>query len=406
MRTPIIKRAMSDGPTTPTGRPKRAQVKNACVNCQRACKKCDEARPCSRCVKFNLMDSCRDSERKERTKASEIYRSDTDNYYDSASEYHSGNDQKSGKTILATALIKSTIPSTDYTHSPQLAMAAEFEHRAGGLAAQPALPPYHHLYIAPANPSASSASSSSHFHHHHHLRHSPLSSSYEVEQTDWSKLQVLSTLCSAVLDDKHDDGTAAPVTPQGCRAKQWVTNRHSGSTDAFVGNHSSPVTIPAAAPTADNVLSAPTDCLVDFDHSTLSTSPTFASMLSHHPPLHSPPSHHLHHTHQHHHHPPSYIHQPHTLQTPAGTLEPSAAGSVLHSSSLYSPLLPYLDYRHARLSHHLPNFRRPWEYGCEEGFEEATVLMNRYTEVGEDLEDSKLEECLGLPKARDPWGDF
>ncbi|CEH15795.1 potential fungal zinc cluster transcription factor [Ceraceosorus bombacis] len=47
-------------------KPKRRQVKNACVNCQKACKKCDEGRPCSRCVKYGLTDSCQDSSRKER----------------------------------------------------------------------------------------------------------------------------------------------------------------------------------------------------------------------------------------------------------------------------------------------------------------------------------------------------
>lgn len=47
-------------------RPKRKQVKNACVNCQKACKKCDEGRPCTRCIKYGLTDSCQDSLRKER----------------------------------------------------------------------------------------------------------------------------------------------------------------------------------------------------------------------------------------------------------------------------------------------------------------------------------------------------
>ncbi|SNX84153.1 uncharacterized protein MEPE_02861 [Melanopsichium pennsylvanicum] len=47
-------------------RPKRKQVKNACVNCQKACKKCDEGRPCGRCVKYGLVDTCQDSARKER----------------------------------------------------------------------------------------------------------------------------------------------------------------------------------------------------------------------------------------------------------------------------------------------------------------------------------------------------
>ena len=45
---------------------KRKQVKNACTNCQKACKKCDEGRPCSRCVKYDLQSSCENSTRKER----------------------------------------------------------------------------------------------------------------------------------------------------------------------------------------------------------------------------------------------------------------------------------------------------------------------------------------------------
>ncbi|RKO89888.1 hypothetical protein BDK51DRAFT_21228 [Blyttiomyces helicus] len=47
---------------------KRKQVKNACVNCQKACKKCEIVRPCPRCVKYGLSDSCSDSMRKERKK--------------------------------------------------------------------------------------------------------------------------------------------------------------------------------------------------------------------------------------------------------------------------------------------------------------------------------------------------
>lgn len=55
-------------PITGHVRPKRKQVKNACQSCQKACKKCDSGRPCSRCVKYGLQDSCRDSVRKERKK--------------------------------------------------------------------------------------------------------------------------------------------------------------------------------------------------------------------------------------------------------------------------------------------------------------------------------------------------
>ncbi|KAI9260592.1 hypothetical protein BDA99DRAFT_582213 [Phascolomyces articulosus] len=47
---------------------KRKQVKNACTNCQKACKKCDDARPCPRCIKYGIESSCVNSVRKERKK--------------------------------------------------------------------------------------------------------------------------------------------------------------------------------------------------------------------------------------------------------------------------------------------------------------------------------------------------
>ncbi|KAF8652684.1 hypothetical protein AX16_004189 [Volvariella volvacea WC 439] len=55
-------------PPTQNVRPKRRQVKNACTKCQKACKKCDDARPCLRCVKYGISEECVDSKRKERKK--------------------------------------------------------------------------------------------------------------------------------------------------------------------------------------------------------------------------------------------------------------------------------------------------------------------------------------------------
>ncbi|KAF8163094.1 hypothetical protein B0H34DRAFT_650991 [Crassisporium funariophilum] len=55
-------------PTQQPMRSKRRQVKNACTNCQKACKKCDDARPCLRCVKYGISEECVDSQRKERKK--------------------------------------------------------------------------------------------------------------------------------------------------------------------------------------------------------------------------------------------------------------------------------------------------------------------------------------------------
>ncbi|KAF8208453.1 hypothetical protein K438DRAFT_1930154 [Mycena galopus ATCC 62051] len=54
--------------TSETVRSKRQQVKIACEKCKKSCKKCDQARPCLRCVKYGWPDECVDSKRKEREK--------------------------------------------------------------------------------------------------------------------------------------------------------------------------------------------------------------------------------------------------------------------------------------------------------------------------------------------------
>lgn len=53
---------------SPQPRPKRKQVKMACTNCANACKRCDDSRPCERCTKYGLTDTCVDGQRKERKK--------------------------------------------------------------------------------------------------------------------------------------------------------------------------------------------------------------------------------------------------------------------------------------------------------------------------------------------------
>ncbi|KAI0331756.1 hypothetical protein GY45DRAFT_1345131 [Cubamyces sp. BRFM 1775] len=55
-------------PPQPAPKPKRKQVKMACTNCASACKRCDEARPCERCIKYGLAETCVDGVRKERKK--------------------------------------------------------------------------------------------------------------------------------------------------------------------------------------------------------------------------------------------------------------------------------------------------------------------------------------------------
>lgn len=56
------------GSLTALTKPKRKQVKMACTNCAAACKRCDEGRPCERCQKYGIGESCRDGQRKERKK--------------------------------------------------------------------------------------------------------------------------------------------------------------------------------------------------------------------------------------------------------------------------------------------------------------------------------------------------
>jgi hypothetical protein len=46
------------------------KVKLACTNCRKAHAACDDVRPCSRCAKYNLADSCEDKPRRKRTAAS------------------------------------------------------------------------------------------------------------------------------------------------------------------------------------------------------------------------------------------------------------------------------------------------------------------------------------------------
>ena len=55
-------------PTQQPIKSKRHQVKNACTNCQKACKKCDDVRPCLRCVKYGISEEYVNSQRKERQK--------------------------------------------------------------------------------------------------------------------------------------------------------------------------------------------------------------------------------------------------------------------------------------------------------------------------------------------------
>ena len=53
-------------------RKKRVQVKRACSQCAKACKKCDDQRPCSRCLRFGVAEQCHDSPRRRRRAAARL----------------------------------------------------------------------------------------------------------------------------------------------------------------------------------------------------------------------------------------------------------------------------------------------------------------------------------------------
>ena len=60
--------ANDSGDDSAEGRKKRFQVKIACIHCKKACKKCDDIRPCTRCVRIGFQNNCIDAPRKERKK--------------------------------------------------------------------------------------------------------------------------------------------------------------------------------------------------------------------------------------------------------------------------------------------------------------------------------------------------
>lgn len=53
-------------PEHPPPRKKRKQVRNACLSCQRSSKGCDDARPCARCVRLHIADTCQSSVHRKR----------------------------------------------------------------------------------------------------------------------------------------------------------------------------------------------------------------------------------------------------------------------------------------------------------------------------------------------------
>ncbi|KAJ1909561.1 hypothetical protein IWQ60_011108 [Tieghemiomyces parasiticus] len=176
---------------------KRKQVKNACTNCQRACKKCDDGRPCGRCVKYGLESSCHNSARKERKKG--VKRGPYKRRQGKA-----GSDRRA--SVSSDGTIVSLGPSTDLA-TPSTSPDVGDPLSSGG-------------YPGPARPSTYAAGLDS-----------GLITPDEVlagGDADDSKLTILSELCSAVLDTDPVASTAMITAssdlPPGSRSAS-PTNR-------------------------------------------------------------------------------------------------------------------------------------------------------------------------------------
>ncbi|KAI8824181.1 uncharacterized protein EV422DRAFT_519199 [Fimicolochytrium jonesii] len=513
------------------------------VNCQRACKKCDEARPCSRCVKFNLDGSCKDSERKERTKgefrmcrksfrcffmllwavvchmrggpfadlrfccprvgikrgtykrpsSTSDVRSDSDMFNDSASEqgqssvcdapHTQHHPAKSGKTILATAMIKSTLPSHAYRvhHSPQLAMAAEFEHvhrsvPTSGISMSTPLPAYPSLQqLQRTNARTSSFTPSSLPGTIYDLTGAqstpPLSAGTE-RTSDWSRMHMLANICGSVLDEQQSDSKLPSAfvlpgveSPETGAFLEIASRSTSGSPKETLSvKRTPPIDALSANTSAESIATGVTELsgstLLPFSiggiaslipQEPLSTPTYFDDLLSRPSSIASQtqmPAH----LQTYHDHFSSFATQAtSTEQTPSSLF----AQSNIPSSSSF---LGMDTYRPARLSHRnsadvsaglgsyssslplqfqttssslplssshfssslsaLPPpppgaaFRRAWDSG-EGSFQEATALLNRYTEVGEEDADeaAKLDATAAymsavLKRSREPWSAF
>ncbi|KAH8553929.1 hypothetical protein BGW37DRAFT_482797 [Umbelopsis sp. PMI_123] len=258
---------------------KRKQVKNACVNCQKACKKCDDGRPCQRCIKFGLTDTCVNSVRKERKKGVKRgpYKRRVKGEQGSASgsvvDSNNSSPQPSSlyDTPSGSPALRSPLPFSAYGSAPppygqhNQYDAFAYQQNYGYAKDQSMLgqqsnnvsymmpgqhPMYHHSLpyqmVVPSQPGDVLARSMSHSpssnvqqqqqqhqrppqqqqqqHHHQQPQQqqsTPRSETNEDEDEEGNKLNILSQLCSAVLDHSDEDKptekkqSRSPPAPNG-----------------------------------------------------------------------------------------------------------------------------------------------------------------------------------------------
>ncbi|KAI8096539.1 uncharacterized protein BX664DRAFT_382973 [Halteromyces radiatus] len=254
-------------------KPKRKQVKNACVNCQKACKKCDDGRPCQRCIKYGLTDTCTNSIRKERKKGVKrgpYKRRNQSNGESSSTATTStySNPTTNVPTPYQTYGSYETYPSTNPT-APGVAYSNPMQQYVMAMQQQQAmyqnLPYQQTMTTATSSPSLSHTPNSMPSGASVSAQHSPVinnantttvepkeqSSSATTTTTttasvvtndnnktnddddDGSKLNILSQLCSDVLDrsPKEEHATMTPPPIGITRDQSTPTNTNTATND-------------------------------------------------------------------------------------------------------------------------------------------------------------------------------
>jgi hypothetical protein len=216
------------------------------VNCQKACKKCDDGRPCQRCIKYGLTETCIDSVRKERKKGVKRgpykRRNQANSSSASASPTPTPNNIYAQSPATANPGLRQSLPF-NYSQFPQYdsfnatsgyptygysnMMPPNYQHN-------PNMVSYQGLGVMP--PQQQQQQQQHHQQHHQQqqqqqhdmsgrpVNHSPQYQQHQQPQAaesksqpneagedeDGNKLSILSQLCSAVLDN-----TDAPKQEEG-----------------------------------------------------------------------------------------------------------------------------------------------------------------------------------------------
>ncbi|KAJ8078403.1 hypothetical protein PM082_012685 [Marasmius tenuissimus] len=193
---PLIVYPINPSPSSPPVRVKRRQVKVACTNCQRACKKCDEARPCLRCVKYSVPHACVDAKRKARRKG--IKRGP----YKKHKEKNRSMNEESGESPTGDTggsvaehelhIPDRPAPSTSTASNP-LELPAESGHHQATTYEQfehPVVSPPSGTHQKPIDDPTFYAYSPQVHHHHQYGYHGPVHPVYSPQQTPYYQPQV------------------------------------------------------------------------------------------------------------------------------------------------------------------------------------------------------------------------